>query len=339
MIKPTDKYKETETFLLAGDVGGTKTLIGLFKPSKDYPIFDVIQTFSSKAYPDLESVVEEYLKTRPVPISGACFGIAGPVKNGRCRATNLPWEVSEKNLRNKFSWTDVRLINDLMALSAATPMLKNKELLILQEGEPRKEGLRGVVAPGTGLGMSLMVKVKDYYIPIPSEGGHMDFAPNREEEVELWRYIRKSMEHVSVERIISGPGLVNIYEWLLSKNQAAKPLWLEKKMINQDPGRVISEAAIAGDDPLCRKALELFVSVLGAVAGNLALIGLTYGGIYLGGGIVPKILPFLMKKNFLGSFVNKGRFRELLKTIPVYVILNDQAALLGAAVHLCNERF
>jgi glucokinase len=336
---PTITYKETETFMLAGDVGGTKTLIGLFRASENYPAFDVVESFSSAAYPDLESVVEEYLKTRPVSIAGACFGIAGPVKNGKCQATNIPWEVSEKNLKNKFSWPHVRLINDLAAMSAATPILKNEELFVLQKGEPRKDGVRGMVAPGTGLGMSLMIKVKDYYISIPSEGGHVDFSPNSEEEVELWGHIRKSLGHVSAERIVSGPGLVTIYEWLIAKTQAKQPSWLVKKMSKEDPARVISEAAIAGDDPLCRKALDLFVSALGAIAGNLALTGLTYGGMYLGGGVVPKILPFVTEENFLRSFLNKGRFRELLKTIPVYVILNDRAALLGAAVHLCNETF
>jgi glucokinase len=336
---PTLSYNESETFMLAGDIGGTKTLIGLFKPTENYPVFDIVETFSSGAYPGLEAVVEEYLKKRSVKIAGACFGIAGPVKNGRCRTTNIPWEVSEKRLKDKFSWPRVRLINDLAAMSAATPILKNEELLVLQRGEPRKNGVRGVVAPGTGLGMSLMVKAKDYYISLPSEGGHMDFAPNSEEEVELWRYIRKSMEHVSIERIVSGPGLVNIYRWLIEKNQAQEPSWLVKKMSTQDPARVISETASAGDDFFCGKALKLFVSILGAISGNLALTGLTYGGLYLGGGVVPKILPFITEENFLHSFVSKGRFRELLNTIPVYVILNDRAALLGAAVHLCNEPF
>jgi glucokinase len=334
---PTIPYKKNETYMMAGDVGGTKTLMGIFRPTKNYPVFDVVQTFSSADYPDLESVVEEYLKTRQVLLAGACFGIAGPVENGQCVATNIPWEVSEKRLLNKFSWPHVRLINDLVALGEATQVLKNEELLVLQEGEPHKDGVRGMVAPGTGLGISLMVKVKDEYVALPSEGGHMDFAPGCEEELELWQYIRKSMGHVSAERIVSGPGLITIYRWLISKNQEQQPPWLVKKMNQEDPAHVISQAALAGDDLLCRKALELFVSVLGAVAGNLALIGLTYGGIYLGGGIVPKILPFLSEENFLRSFSDKGRFRQLLKTIPVYVILNDQASLLGAAVHLCNE--
>jgi glucokinase len=335
---PKTPFIETETYMLAGDVGGTNTRLGLFRPEDSYPVFDDIRIFSSAAYPDLESVVEEYLKTRQVRISGACFGIAGPVDKGKCRTTNLPWEVSESDLRNAFSWPHIRLVNDLAALGAATHFLKKEELFILQEGKRGKEGHRGLVAPGTGLGMSLMIKVHDGYIPLHSEGGHMDFAPNREEEAELWRYIHQAIGHVSVERIISGPGLVNIYRWLIAKNETEIPNWLAEKMRAEDPARVISEAALSKDDPLCCQALEIFVSVLGAVAGNVALIGLTYGGIYLGGGIVPKILPVLKKENFLRSFSDKGRFRDLLESIPVYAILNDQAALIGAAVYLYKER-
>jgi glucokinase len=325
--------------MLAGDVGGTNTRLGLFRVEENYPVFDDIRIFSSAAFPDLESVVEEYLKTKKVRVSGACFGIAGPVDDGKCQATNIPWKVSESDLKNAFSWTYVLLINDLAALGAAMHFLKKEELFVLQQGVQGKKGHRGLIAPGTGLGMSLMVKVRDGYIPVPSEGGHMDFAPKREQEVELWRYLHRAIGHVSVERIISGPGLVNLYRWLISKNETEIPKWLEEKMRVEDPARVISEAALSGDDPFCRQALEMFVSVLGAVAGNVALMGLTYGGIYLGGGIVPKILQVLKEEHFLHSFSDKGRFSSLLKSIPVYVILNDQAALLGAAVHLYHERF
>ena len=329
----TIPYKKNEKFMLAGDVGGTKTVIGIFRPVKNYPEFHEVRNYSSGAYQDLESVIEDYLSTVKVPISAACFGIAGPVESGRCRTTNIPWEISENRLRNKFSWSHVHLVNDLAAVGYATRVLKDEDIFVLQKGNPGKDGVCGVVAPGTGLGMSLMVKTKDNYIPISSEGGHTDFAPNREEEVELWRYLHEFRGHVSVERIVSGPGLVNIYRWLISRNREEEPSWL-KNQENSAP--MISEAAIRGDDPLCRKALEMFVSVLGTFAGNVALIGLTRGGIYLGGGILPKIMPFLTKENFLNSFCDKGRFSEFLKNIPVYVILNEQAGLLGAAVYLCS---
>lgn len=315
--------------MLAGDVGGTKTLIGIFSIVKNYPEFHHVQSYSSEAYQDLESVVEDYLSKMNVSIEAACFGIAGPVENGKCLTTNIPWEVSENRLKNKFSWPHVRLINDLVAIGFATRVLKNDEIFVLQKGIRRKDGVLGVIAPGTGLGMSLIVKMNDDDIPLPSEGGHMDFAPKRKEEVELWRYLHESMGHVSVERIVSGPGLVNIYKWLISRNREEEPSWLKKQ---ENPARMISEAALKRDDPLCRKALEMFVSILGAFAGNVALMGLTYGGIYMGGGILPKILPFLTNGNFLNAFSDKGRFSELLGNIPVYVILNEQAGLLGAAV-------
>ncbi len=325
-----------EPYMMAGDVGGTKTRIGLFRWVRGYPVFEQIQIFPSAAYAGLESVLEDYLKNRQVSVAGACFGIAGPVKKGKCQATNIPWVVSEKALRDRFSWKHVSLINDLVAMGSATPYMKEDELMVLQEGDTGRTGTQGLIAPGTGLGMSLTVKVNEHSVTLPSEGGHMDFAPNCEEETELWRHIHKVLGHVSVERIVSGPGLVNIYRWLLDKNKTEKPVWLEEKMRLEDPAKVISETALNGKDFLCRRALEIFVSVLGAVAGNLALIGLTHGGIYLGGGIVPKILPFLKQDHFLHSFADKGRFRQLLETIPVCVILNDRAALLGAAVHLHN---
>ncbi len=328
---------EKGTLLLAGDIGGTKTQLGLFEPGEGRPVFKIVETFASSAYPDFETVVSEFLENRDVRIAGACFGVAGPVRNGRCRATNLSWEVSEKKLQNSFSWPHVRLINDLAALSSATRVFKKEELFVFQEGLLDEEGHRGVIAPGTGLGMSMMVKAGKDYVLLPSEGGHADFAPNSEEEVELWRFVGNMTGHVSWERIVSGPGLVNIYGWLLEKNGVVKPSWLTEKTVSDDPARLISESAIKGVDSLAGKALETFVSILGAAAGNLALAGLCFGGVYIGGGIVPKILPFMKKEIFLRAFSGKGRFEELLKTIPVYAVMDDQAPLLGAAVYLSIE--
>ncbi len=331
------KRIENGRVMLAGDIGGTKTRLGLFESVKGRPVFGTVETFPSSAYPDFEAVVAEFLKNRKVRIAGACFGVAGPVRNGRCRATNLSWEVSEKKLQSTFSWPHVRLINDLAALGGATRIFKKEELVVFQEGHFDEEGRRGVIAPGTGLGLCMTVGAGSDYVPLPSEGGHADFAPNCEEEVELWRFIRKSKGHVSWERIVSGPGLVNIYRWLLEKNGAPAPSWLAENGIPNDPARMISESAIKGDDPLCEKALETFVTILGAAAGNLALVALAFGGVYIGGGIVPKILPFMKKENFLRAFSDKGRFEEFLKTIPVYGIMDDRAPLLGAAAHLSLE--
>jgi glucokinase len=266
-----------------------------------------------------------------VSISSACFGVAGPVKNGRCKTTNLPWDVSERKLKNRFGWDKVCLINDLTATSYAVPLLTGRELFSLNRGKKTKGGSIGLIAPGTGLGMALMVWRDGNYIPMPSEGGHSDFAPQNETEVALWHYLHVRLGHVSVERVLSGPGLFIIYCWLKFTGQGSEPTWLAQRMNEDDPSKVISEAALVEKEPLCVKTLDLFVSILGATAGNLALTGLTRGGIYIGGGIAPKILPKLGEDLFIKAFVDKGRFTGLLQSIPVRVILNDKAALLGAA--------
>jgi glucokinase len=321
----------SQSIVLAGDIGGTKTNLGLFRLGKKRPVPEVIETYPSGEAPNLSSIVEKFLGMHQVSISSACFGVAGPVKNGRCKTTNLPWDVSERKLKNRFGWDKVRLINDLTATSYAVPLLTGRELFSLNPGKKSKGGSIGLIAPGTGLGMALMVWRDGNYIPMPSEGGHSDFAPQNEAEVALWHYLHVRLGHVSVERVLSGPGLFITYCWLKFTGQGSEPAWLAQRMNEDDPSKVISEAALVGKEPLCVKTLDLFVSILGATAGNLALTGLTMGGIYIGGGIAPKILPKLGEDLFMKAFVDKGRFTGLLRSIPVRVILNDKAALLGAA--------
>jgi glucokinase len=292
---------------------------------------EVIETYPSGEAPNLSSIVEKFIGMHPVSISSACFGVAGPVKNGRCKTTNLPWDISERKLKNRFGWDKVCLINDLTATSYAVPFLTGRELFSLNRGKKSKGGSIGLIAPGTGLGMALMVWRDGKYIPMPSEGGHTDFAPQNEAEVALWHYLHVRLGHVSVERVLSGPGLFITYCWLKFTGQGSEPTWLADRMNEDDPSKVISKAALVEKEPLCVKTLDLFVSILGATAGNLALTGLTRGGIYIGGGIAPKILPKLGEDLFIKAFVDKGRFTGLLQSIPVRVILNDKAALLGAA--------
>lgn len=320
-----------QRMVLAGDIGGTKTNLGLFVMGKKRPVLKVIETHPSRQAPDLASIVEKFLGTHNVSIASACFGVAGPVKNGRCRTTNLPWDVSERKLKNRFGFRRVRLINDLTATAYAIPLLTGRELFSLNQGRKSKGENLGLIAPGTGLGMALLVWNDGNYMPVPSEGGHSDFAPQNKAELALWQYLHVRVGHVSVERVLSGPGLFIIYCWLKFTGQESEPAWLADRMNQDDPSKVISEAALTEKEPLCVKALDLFVSILGATAGNLALTGLTRGGIYLGGGIAPKILPKLQEGLFMTAFVNKGRFRPLLEVMPVRVILNDKAALFGAA--------
>ena len=320
-----------KTMVLAGDIGGTKTHLGLFRRGKQRPVLKVLETYASQKAPNLENVLDDFCNKHRVPPDNACFGIAGPVKNGRCKATNLPWDVSERRIKHRFGWDQVRLINDLTATAYAVPLLTKGELFPLNQQKRTKGENLGLIAPGTGLGMALLVWGDGHYMPVPSEGGHSDFAPSNDVEVALWQYLHQRVGHVSVERVLSGPGLFIIYCWLKYTGQSAEPTWLAQRMNQDDPAKVISQAALVEKEPLCVKTLDLFVSILGAAAGNLALTGLTKGGIYLGGGICPKILPKLQEDMFMYAFTNKGRFKGLLQEMPVHVILNDKAALLGAA--------
>jgi len=322
--------KERKT-VLAGDIGGTKTNLGLFLKGKRRPQAQVIETYYSREAPNLEALIERFLERHQESIACACFGIAGPVVNGRCKTTNLPWEVSEARIKRRFHWPNVHLINDLAATVQAIPLLNSRELVSLNRARARKGGNIALIAPGTGLGEALLISRNGQYIPISSEGGHSDFSPNSDLEVELWGYLHSRYGHVSVERVLSGPGLVNIYSWLKESGRHREPEWLTSRMREFDPPRAITESALAGRAPICLDSLNIFVSILGAVAGNLALTGVTTGGVYLGGGIPPKILPALRGDTFIGAFTNKGRFKDFLSKIPVRVVLNDKAAMLGAA--------
>jgi glucokinase len=325
------KKNNQKPLYLAGDIGGTKTVIGLFQSGEKRPIAIKKPVYPSQEAKGLEEIVENFLTENPVKIQGACFGIAGPVIDGKVHTTNIPWVVSERRLKRRFGWPSVRVINDLAATAIAVPLLRSDELVALNSVRRRKDASIALVAPGTGLGQALLIFDKGRYIPVATEGGHVDFAPNNEGDPRLWQYLHRRWGHVSVERVISGPGLVNIYDWLRHEagDGDTDPMADQFKMM--DPARAITEAALNHKNPLCAAALEKFVEVLGAVAGNLALTGLTLGGVYLGGGIPPKILPALTDGRFMDAFQNKGRFGRLLAKLPVRVILNPRAALLGAA--------
>ncbi len=317
--------------VLAGDIGGTKTNLGLFQMGKTRPSPKEMETYSSTDAPNLEHIIRRFLDKHKTTIASACFGVAGPVQGGRSKTTNLPWTISENSIKKRFKWNRVILINDLTATAYAIPLLRNREFHVLNKAKAKKRQNFGLVAPGTGLGMAMLIWVENKYIPVASEGGHADFGPNDLMEAELWAYLYERWDHVSVERVLSGSGLFNIYSWLRDSGRHHEPAWVAKKIKAMDPARAISEAAMDRKDPLCEEALDIFVSIFGSVAGNLALTGMTTGGVYLGGGIPPKILPKLDGDTFMQAFTNKGRFKDLLEKIPVRVILNDRAALLGAA--------
>ena len=324
--------KSGSPLVLAGDVGGTKTVLGLFSIDSGRPRPRVEETFASSRAANLEEIIERFLRQHGADITAVCFGVAGPVINGQCKTTNLPWKISEKRIESRFGFSSVRLLNDLTATAFAIPLLRPKELHALNRRKPAGERV-GLVAPGTGLGMALVIRTRRHRFCIPSEGGHTDFAPKDTWEHGLWQHLHRRFGHVSVERVVSGPGLVNIYSYLKETGAHAEPSWLSARLEHEDPAMVISQTALNDAASLATESLRRFVSVLGAICGNLALVGLTTGGIYLGGGICPQILPELKKGAFLNAFAEKGRFRDLLVKIPIKVILNPRAALLGAASH------
>ncbi len=323
--------------ILAGDIGGTKSNLGLFEIEDGNPRLVRFATYQSSEFSGLPEVIAAFLSEGPAgDLEVACFGIPGPVVDNRVSAANLAWVVDGALVAAEVGVPKVALINDLVATAKGLPMLADDEIAVLQPGLRDADGNRALIASGTGLGMALIPRVGDRWEPVPSEGGHMDFAPRTEDEIGLLRYLRERFGRVSVERVVSGPGLFNIYRYLRDVLRLPEtPRVREAIVREEDPSRVIGESGMtaAAGCPLCFRALEMFVAAYGAMAGNLALLGTATGGLWLGGGIAPKILPRLTDGLFLQTFVAKGRFVPFLEKIPVRVVLNDRAALLGAAQH------
>lgn len=322
--------------LLAGDIGGTKTNLAIFSSVDDWnpPLAEA--TFPSGQYPSLEALVQEFQDRHHFPIDRASFGVAGPVVNGRATITNLPWVLEENHLKQALSIPSVTLLNDLNAIAHGVPYLEASDLYTLNAGQAVKGGALAVVAPGTGLGEAFLTWDDGRYHSHMSEGGHADFAPANELQLELLRYLQLRYSHVSFERVCSGKGLPNIYTFLKESGHASEPNWLAEQLAKaQDPTPIIVDNALDKEHAceICTMTLEMFVSILGAEAGNMALKVLATGGVYLGGGIPPRILPYLSEGRFMQSFLRKGRLSNVLIPLPVYVILNPNIALLGAARH------
>jgi glucokinase len=328
--------------LLAGDVGGTKTNLAIFDPEQGPSRPLVEATFSSMAYPGLEEVVLAFfsqLKAQSInidQISRASFGVAGPVIDQQATITNLPWVMNSRQLAETFKVPVVELINDLVAVATAVPSLDAADLQPLNAGEAVAGGPIVVVAPGTGLGEAYLIWDGQRYRAYPSEGGHTDFAPTNDLEMGLLRFLQAQYDHVSYERVCSGSGLPNIYAYLKESGYATEPAWLAEQLAaTSDPTPIIVNVALNQDQScsICRETLNMFVSILARETGNMALNILAAGGVYLGGGIPPRILPALKSGAFIERFQRKGRFARLLKGYPVRVILNPKAALIGAACH------
>jgi glucokinase len=286
----------------------------------------------------LENIVNEFLSKRKILISSASFGIAGPVSNGKVQATNLPWLVTEIALSKELS-VPVRILNDLSATAHAIPYLDADEVLLLKTGKSEKQGTIGVIAPGTGLGEAYLTWGGNRYRAFSSEGGHADFAPVNDLQIRLLMYMQKHFGHVSYERVCSGKGIVNIYGFLKNIEGFLEPDWLKNQIMNlKDPTPIITKSALEKSSEIAIETMSLFVSILGSEAGNMALRLMSTGGIYLGGGIPPRIIPFLEMDSFMENFSAKGRFDKFLKDIPISLIKNPEAALLGAACFGLEER-
>ncbi len=317
--------------ILAGDIGGTKTHLGLFhaverdlRPLRDY-------VYHTSAFASLEQACAAFL-TADDRIGAACFGVPGPVIDGVSHATNVPWSMAEAAVRAAIGGAPTRLMNDLEVTAYGVPHLKDSEVMVLHRGENRSARANiAVIAAGTGLGEAALIAAPTGYFAVASEGGHADFAPRGPDQLALLEFLTEEFGHVSFERVLSGPGLHNIYRFVVSRSPGSEPAWLTQRMATEDPSAVIGETAIAGTDTRCVHALELFAAIYGAEAANLALKYLAIGGVYLCGGIAPKILPFLQRGGLVEAFLDKGRLRSTLQRIGVRVSLNPSAAIIGAA--------
>jgi glucokinase len=317
--------------ILAGDIGGTKVHLALF--DLDHLRFDpaTIGTFSSQSFNSLADIARKFLTDRGVKPEYACFGIAGPVKRGHAQLTNVSWVVDAQELTQALNLKQTWLINDLEANAHGIRGLSGEDFVVLNQGDQSALGNAAVISAGTGLGEAGMFWDGNRHLPIASEGGHADFAPRTDLDIELLKFLRARLKQVGWENVLSGPGFFNIYEFLRDTGQYPEPAWLKEQFQTMDPPAAITSAALEGKSDLCVHTLEMFVNYYGAEAANLALKVLATGGVFIGGGIAPKIIKKLQDGQFMHAFIGEGRMKNLLAAMPVRVILNDKTALIGAA--------
>ena len=318
--------------ILAGDVGGTKVYLALYDFADGKLKHSREERYPAKNYTGLQEIVKEFLAADKV--TAACFGVPGPVRDGRLRLTNLPWTLDSRELSANLGIQHVFLINDLEANGYGIAELASNQIYTLNEGDPGHIGNRALLAAGTGLGECFLAWNGRIHLPFPSEGGHADFAPRNEDEIDLLRFLKQKYNgRISFERVVSGMGLTNIYEFLREVRGLDEPNWLAERIAGEDPNAVITELALAAKSEICEKSLDMFVSAYGAEAGNLALKILSVGGLYVGGGIAPRIIERLKDGLFMKAFTDKGRLSQLLVNMPVRIILESRAALMGAAAY------
>lgn len=317
--------------ILAGDVGGTKTNMAFYQIQNDQLVAVVEAQYPSREFTNFDDLIQKFLSEHKLRANAACFGVAGPCQHGRCKAMNLPWVLDESELKAFLKIDGVRVINDLEATAYGVTVLPPDEFAVIQAGTEDPCGHAAVIAAGTGLGEAGLLWDGTRHRPFACEGGHSDFAPRNREDVGLFQFLENEFKHVAWERVLSGPGLHNLYRYLCTVPDAKPSPVVADEMKLADPSAVISRAAFANRCPVCVAALNLFVSLYGAEAGNLVLKMMATGGLYIGGGIAPKVLSALQSGLFCQAFSDKGRLKTMLDQVPIKVILSDKAALLGAA--------
>ena len=320
--------------ILSGDVGGTNTRLSVIDMESGCPETGSVHKFRSGDFNAFDVILKEFLSQTDSVVDAACFGVAGPVRDGRCETTNLPWVIDAEKIKVAFGWSDVVLINDLEAIAWGIPMLGADDFCVLNAGRPAAAGNAAVIAAGTGLGQAGLCWDGQRYIPFACEGGHTDFAPTNKTEMAFSDWLADQYGHVSWERVVSGMGLVNIYQFLLHYRDASSPEWLAGDIHSSDAAAAISAAAMTNKDAVCTEALDMFIRFFAAESGNLALKMMATGGLYIAGGIAPRILQRLKQADFMQAFSAKGRMFTLMQDIPVGVILKTEVSLLGAAMYL-----
>ncbi len=318
--------------ILAGEIGATRTRLAAFETEANRLQCVVEKTYSSQEHGSLAEILPLFTRGEGIAVHSACFGVAGPVRGGRCKISNLPWTIDRSELAGQLKLASVGLLNDLEAYAYGIDALESKDFITLSEGSESAEGNRAVISAKTGLGMAGLFWDGFRHHPFACEGGHVDFAPKDSLQTELLAYLQKNYGRVSCERILSGPGIRHIYEFLRDTHKAEEPAWLHEQLsAASDPSPLISQFALEGKAPICEQTLAIFVSVFGAEAGNCALHYMTTGGIFIGGTIAAKIERKMKGPEFMQAFLDKGRMETLLKDMPVKIIANDDCGLMGAA--------
>lgn len=325
--------------ILAGDIGATHSRLAAFRPEGNKLPLVVEKIYDSQNHPGLADIVGNFVRSEGIPAQSACFAVAGPVRGGKSKISNLPWTIESRDLAKQLNLRSVGLINDLEAYAYGLDSLESKDFVTLHEGSEDAEGNTAVISAGTGLGEAGLLWDGFRQHPFACEGGHADFAPRNELQIELLKYLLAHHKTVSYERALSGPGIKNIYDFFRNTKRVEEPASLREQMnATKDAPALISQLALEKKSPICEQTMLMFVSVYGAEAGNCALKFMSLGGIFIGGTIAAKNIPLMKRPEFLEAFFDKGRMRPLLELIPVKIVLNDDAGLLGAARYACLQK-